>query len=1288
MHSLLAQNHYTDLMHDPQVNFYDVCKAAEAHFATIDEDKKGSGWKPYQRWVNANEYKYYPSGDRSQVDPLFVANAYKAYLNQNPQGKSLYSNGWNELGPFNIDSITGHYAPGLGRIEDLYVDPNNANKMYVASRSGGFWKSLDGGQTWEGGSTDFMMASGVNTIAVDPANTNHILINLQNANNNYSYGVFESFDAGNTWNATNFNPVQVGFGGLGSDLRVFTMDFHPSISNLIFIGTSKGIYRSADNLATWTRLLPTGDITSIDFHPSNPNIVYLLDTYNPNNTRNYVYRSVNAGVSYSLSTLISGNNNASGKLSVSTACEDCVYFASDNGVWKSTNQAQNFTFLSNPSESCDGFAVSDLDTSFMIYGYVDITRSSDGGNNFEQTSWWSLGSNEHGPGDFNQRYGGSNNYIHADLRVAKCVNGIFYVGTDGLFAKSEDNGLTWTHLSVGIAVRENYKLGASQSNHYRSISGSQDNGTSIRIKDYWIEFYGADGMEGLIHPLNYDWMIGSVQYGGRRRTKDGGQTQDGVSPNGQSGDQSADWEAPIAYDPNQQMRIYNFSDSIYVSENFGSTWTYRGVPANFSGTISQAAIAENNSNILVISRGSAIEKSVNGGATFVSIKNNLPNYTIQDIAFHPKNDNIIIVCYARYQNDNSKVYITTNGGASWTNITYNLNNMPIHSVVVDHSAAANIYLGAEIGVYTMPLNGNSWALYNPNLPNTTIEELEIVYGSNTLKAATWGRGLWEYSLVDRINYPAILVTEITDMPTESNPKEGIDQWVNAQIAYEGNLTSVYLEWSIDTASFGNVIPMDFVQDSTWRSSQPIPNYPTGTDIYFKVFAVGEQQDTSETYKFMYTIKPFEYCATSGTMTYQGNVTLVDFNEINKASTKSAPYTDYSSTDSTSLFRNQSYDLSVNLNTDNGNYNYYAKAWIDWNKDADFDDANESYELGFATNTSDGPTNQSPFNITVPSNANVGATTMRVACKYNEYPILCENNFDGEVEDYKLVILADPQLSFSLSDEDVCLNENITFSYSGESLDSLKWEIENNGNVLQRTGFTFTEGFSVEGDYSLSLTGFLDGFTFALVSNPAFTVHGNELIEISLLSCDSNELGTITENFVSQFGCDSTVITTTNYTNGPNLQVAFSALEQFTLVAQQTGANYQWLNCPDFSPIFGETEREFTANNNGFYAVEISWSSCLDTSECIEVLIESINELSEYGVLIFPNPSKHFVGVSFENILEEYQMKIIDLKGSVLWRSTEKNKKESFIDIRDYAPGMYWIQIKVEDKMQSFKFVKE
>tara|TARA_B100000959_G_scaffold259736_1_gene295583 strand:+ start:6 stop:2825 length:2820 start_codon:yes stop_codon:yes gene_type:complete len=454
----------------------------------------------------------------------------------------------------------------------------------------------------------------------------------------------------------------------------------------------------------------------------------------------------------------------------------------------------------------------------------------------------------HGSGTYMDKLHNSGHYVHADLHPAICLNGVFYIGTDGFFCKSSDNGATWDILSNGTGVRENYKLGVSQSNHYRSISGSQDNGTSIKHKDTWIEFYGADGMEAIIHPLNDDWMIASWQNGGRRRTKDGGVSGSWVF------DQDGAWEAPILYNPNNQMRVYDFSDSIYVSDDFGSSWTYLGKPSTFSSDIKHTAIAENNSNIMLISSNSVVEKSIDGGINFSDITNNLPNSYITDMAFHPNNDDVIIVTYATWQNNGNKVFMTIDGGNSWSNITYNLVDLPIHSVVIDHTDSANIYLGGEMGVYTKTMNGNNWSLYNPALPNATIEELEIVYGSNTIKAATWGRGLWEYDLIGRSDFPSILTTRITDMPTDSLPKENIDQYVTSIISYNNILNSVYVEWFADTNLNTNIIPMTNIQDSTWITQNSIPNYPSGTKIYFKVFAVGNNNDTSETYRFMYTVR--------------------------------------------------------------------------------------------------------------------------------------------------------------------------------------------------------------------------------------------------------------------------------------------------------------------------------------------------------------------------------------------------------------------------------------------------
>jgi len=498
--TLISQKVYKEMMNDNNINFYDVCKEADKYFTTHHKGK-GSGWKGYQRWRANNESKFAPSGVRNNFDPLFVSKAYKNIVQNSPQvSRAIYS-GWNDLGPYRIDSISGAYSTGLGRVICSYVHKANVQVMYVGSRSGGFWKSTNGGLTWKG-TTDTLPASGIGSITAKPTNSNYVLIGVQNGGNNYSHGIYRSLDGGDSWAKTNFNPTVLGKGGLGSNFKINVIKYHPRVANLVFVATNDGLYRSTDNLTSWTRITAVNsNIKQIDFHPTNNNIIYIYRT-SSSSDRNKVYRSLDQGLTFTSSVTISGNNGRIGYFSVSNGCADCFYFASSNGVWISKDTAKTFTFLSNPPQSCLGFAVNDLDTSKMVYGYVDVETSSDGGRTFSQVSWWALGNANHGSGSFQHRLANSGHYIHADLHPALSVNGVYYVGTDGFFAKSSNNGSTWQIIGQGIGTRENYSLGASQSNHYRSMSGSQDNGTSIKHKDTWIEFYGADGMEAIIHPLN------------------------------------------------------------------------------------------------------------------------------------------------------------------------------------------------------------------------------------------------------------------------------------------------------------------------------------------------------------------------------------------------------------------------------------------------------------------------------------------------------------------------------------------------------------------------------------------------------------------------------------------------------------------------------------------------------------------------------------------------------------------------------------------------------------------
>ncbi|MBT7528274.1 MAG: exo-alpha-sialidase, partial [Flavobacteriaceae bacterium] len=365
---------WKQMMDDPIYNIYEVVDAAEAYFENIDKNKKGSGWKKYQRWLFENEPKFYPSGDRMQVDPYYASKAYKNFLKTNPSAqKSIFDSEWEELGPYYIEEVTGHYAVGLGRVESFYID-DDPNIIYLGSRSGGFWKTSNGGENWVN-TTDDLIATGVNTIAVNPNDSNKILINIRNSNNGTTHGIYYSIDGGETWTLTNFNPENLNWGGLGTNDRINLIKYHPSIPNLVFIATSKGLYRSSDNLITWNLVgQPWDNFSQIDFHPTNNSIVYVSKTNEDSN----ILISNDTGSTFSSSGSILFNNSNI-KISISNNCENCIFLGSSDGIWKSTDLGASFEVISGlyieDISNYGAFAVSDVNSDVILYGDIDTHMS-------------------------------------------------------------------------------------------------------------------------------------------------------------------------------------------------------------------------------------------------------------------------------------------------------------------------------------------------------------------------------------------------------------------------------------------------------------------------------------------------------------------------------------------------------------------------------------------------------------------------------------------------------------------------------------------------------------------------------------------------------------------------------------------------------------------------------------------------------------------------------------------------------------------------------------------------
>jgi GEVED domain/Sortilin, neurotensin receptor 3, len=999
---------YQEMMLDNSVNFYDVCKEADSFFKSIEKkenlNEEESAFSKYQMWKATNEPYYYPSGNR-MLDHNAPAIRYQELkteeANKKDSRRLFINGGWKNLGPDSVYTITGHYAAGLGRVECVLPNKNNSNQLYFSSRSGGLWRTNNNGVTWIH-NTDFLPASGVVSFDAKPTYFDSALIVVNNARNRFSHGVFRTANGGQTFTPTNFVPANIGTGGLASNFQIYTIKYHPTIANLVFVCTSNGLYRSTNDLQTWTLISNSLQVTDIDFHRTNSNIIYIYSKAAA--SVNKIYKSVDTGATFVGTLDFAGNAAKPLSISTSTNCAACVYVVSDKGIWVSIDEAATFTLRSDPSvagKSMVNANVSDIDTSIILGGFVDVSKSTDGGVTITQSTYWSLNNAMHGVGDYQSKFDNSLVYIHPDVNYHTCVNGVFYAGTDGFAVKSIDNGVTWIKLNLNTNIRENYSISTSQSNQKRVITGSQDNGTSLRIENGWLEINAMDGMDNLIHPLNPDYMIGSAQYGDRFRWIDGGFRYAKTTPVGYTGH----WETPLVGDPNNQMSVYSFHNRVLKSEDFGDTWLEISNPFS-NNLINQAACAYNNSKIMAISLSDSIKLSTDQGLTWKSIKNTLPNYFISDIAFDPTNDSTILVSYAELYNDLHKIYITKNLGATWTNITYNLKKMPIRSIVVDNTPERNIYVGAEIGIYTKKINDTSWSLYNVDLPNTAVTDLEINYGANTLKASTWGRGLWEYALKGRTMYPAIVLTTISNPPTLDLPKTTVLQTVTSDVIYTGStISSVYVMWSWDTAAWNtnNVIPMNFISGNTYQAISALPNDTAGRKMFFKVVAVGANNDTSETYKFQYTIQPFITCPATGN-TSGGNLYIQNFtcDTVSNNATLNDGYKFYPNKIMT-LKQGSTYNANANFSINYSTNDFLV--WIDYNNDKEFS-ANEKVIADMNTG------NIGAGSFTVPYNTVADTVVMRVRLAYLLGDSLPCGNFRGEVEDYLVVLKQNIPLSTS------------------------------------------------------------------------------------------------------------------------------------------------------------------------------------------------------------------------------------------------------------------------------------
>ena len=755
-----------------EITYQDIKDAGEAYWETHDKDAKGSGYKPFMRWVDAAKAYVKEDGTIQGAQELqsIVNNRYfrKSGLSDNSN--------WSAIGPFSIQG-TGSWSTGTGRANTMTIDPNNPNIYYLGSPSGGIWKSTDAGVTWTPIS-DFLSQIGVSAIAVDPTNSNVIYIGTgdDDARDSSSIGLMKSIDGGLTWNST-------GLTFIGATANISEVYLDPRDSNKIFVSSNFGFYRSVDGGVSFSRTFPA-NVKDIKLKPGSPDTIYL-------STNNSFFISTDNGISFTQPSTGLPSGMRRSVIGVSPANPNYVYLliidgnANLLGLYRSTNSGLTFTRRDNGTdilESGQGnydlaLEVSTTNAEIVYTGCLNIWKSFSGGSSFTKINSWS---NPTG-----------STYTHADIHQIRQFGTELFVMSDGGIYRSNNDGGSFTDLTAGAQIGQFYRIAVSTQSSAQVIGGLQDNGGQARSGNQWKNFYGADGMDGGIDPLNSNIRYGFTQNGGGLYfTNNGGNSiLNSINrPNGESGN----WITPLKVD--SQGTIYVGYTSLYKVQNNG----FVAVSFSFGNNIDLIEIDPNNDDIIYIAINNLLYRSINAGTNF-SVVSNFP----QDIAAIEVSNTDNNIVYVSTSQSFGKVYKSINQGNSFTDITANLPSLGKNTIAsLPMSVDGEIFLGTTIGVYKYDDVTAQWSTFNNNLPNVNIRDLEINGFDNILTAGTYGRGIWQTSVT--AGPPPTDIELISVGSSNSNFSCG-DSDINIVIENGGttDINSFNLDYSINGGSSVN-----------------------------------------------------------------------------------------------------------------------------------------------------------------------------------------------------------------------------------------------------------------------------------------------------------------------------------------------------------------------------------------------------------------------------------------------------------------------------------------------------
>lgn len=712
----------------------------------------------------------YPTGE-IKTDAYSKAIQWKKQQNSRSISEEVI---WEFAGPLNIG----------GRITDIEIPIDQAQTYYVGAASGGIFKTTDAGANWTPIFDEQEMLS-IGDIEISKNNTDLIWVGTGEVNaggGSLAYdgnGMYKSADAGLTWEAKGL-PAAGSISKVLIDPNDDTTIYAGAMGPLFRKDNNRGVYRSTNDGADWEQVLFVSDSTGIidmAIHPSNSNIVYAAswERIRRLNNRQYggetsrIYRSQDGGDSWSeLTNGLPTNANDKGRISIdiSQSNPDVLYaFYTDKignveGTFKTTNGGDSWTQVNSMSGGTSyhwwfgGIFVDPTDENVIYNSGFVMDKSTDGG----------------------QTWGSTFPNVHVDQHAVAfnaSVPGEVLIGNDGGMYKSTNNGTSSVKNNT-LPITQFYRFYVDAQNSDKVYGGAQDNNT-IRTQtgglSDWQAIYGGDGFQPLVDPNNTNVIYALSQRGNLGKSTNNGSSFGGAL-NGIPGSDTNNWDTAICFDPNDSQTLFYGTQKVYKTTDAAENWT--AISPDLSngphtgnlafGTVTTINVSPLNSDVIYAGTDDGnVWVTQNGGSNWSQISASLPNLWTTKVLASRDDAATVYVSFSgyRYGEDNGHVFRSTDFGATWTDISNNLPDIPVNDIEKD--SYGNLFLGTDIGVMASLDEGASWQPLGENMPSVVVTDLIIHEASEYLYAGTYGRSSYKLNIASDV-----LGTEINSIASEIN----------------------------------------------------------------------------------------------------------------------------------------------------------------------------------------------------------------------------------------------------------------------------------------------------------------------------------------------------------------------------------------------------------------------------------------------------------------------------------------------------------------------------------------